>query len=194
MIQSDIFKIMDEETKNFWRQWQGVLILAIIAAAVIVFLLRLEPVVDAVQHRLTAFKYYLQVRKLTAPYKNDKYGGKTPEETFDLFLDALRKEDIDLASKYFVIPKRDNWEKSLEEYKKTKLLASFILELENNRKHWEKEQGGDTSVAEFYFTTKVSKETEVEFGGQKLKLSAGDYSNTVRFEKYPSGVWKISEL
>ena len=59
-----------------------------------------------------AIKYYLDIRKsdkaverfqgsLEEPYKNDIYGGKTPEETWGMFLDALKKGDIDLASKYY---------------------------------------------------------------------------------------------
>lgn len=35
--------------------------------------------------------------------KNDTYGGKTPEETLALFIKALEKGDVDLASKYFLI-------------------------------------------------------------------------------------------
>lgn len=34
--------------------------------------------------------------------KADIYGGKTPEQTLVLFVEALRNEDIELASKYFV--------------------------------------------------------------------------------------------
>ena len=59
-------------------------------------------------------KYGLDVRKadkmverfqgsLEEPYKKDIYGGKTPEETWAMFLDALKKGDIDLASKYFAV-------------------------------------------------------------------------------------------
>jgi len=33
--------------------------------------------------------------------KNDTFGGKTPEETFDMFLDALKKSDVELAAKYY---------------------------------------------------------------------------------------------
>lgn len=33
----------------------------------------------------------------------DTYGGKTPQETLDLFIKALRAEDIELASKYFML-------------------------------------------------------------------------------------------
>ncbi len=40
------------------------------------------------------------------PYIEDTYGGKTPEETWGLFLDALKKGDVELASKYFVVEKQ----------------------------------------------------------------------------------------
>ena len=33
----------------------------------------------------------------------DTYGGKTPEETLQMFVEALKNEDIDLASKYFML-------------------------------------------------------------------------------------------
>ncbi len=35
--------------------------------------------------------------------KADTYGGKTPEETLGMFIDALKKGDVELASKYFVL-------------------------------------------------------------------------------------------
>lgn len=33
----------------------------------------------------------------------DTYGGKTPEETLQMFIKALKKEDVELASKYFIL-------------------------------------------------------------------------------------------
>ena len=33
----------------------------------------------------------------------DTYGGKTPEETLQLFIEALENRDLELASKYFSI-------------------------------------------------------------------------------------------
>lgn len=36
-------------------------------------------------------------------YKNDLYGGKTPEETFVMYVEALKKGDLELASRYFVL-------------------------------------------------------------------------------------------
>lgn len=59
-------------------------------------------------------KYKIDVRKvdksverfqgaLEEPYKKDIYGGKTPEETWAMYIDALKKGDIDLAVKYYAM-------------------------------------------------------------------------------------------
>src|SRR3990167_4021988 len=40
----------------------------------------------------------------------DTYGGKTPQETLDLFVDALKKGDVELASKYFALNDNENSE------------------------------------------------------------------------------------
>ena len=50
-----------------------------------------------------ALRYYADLEK---QYAEDTYGGKTPEETLQLFVDALKAGDIDLASKYFVVEKQ----------------------------------------------------------------------------------------
>lgn len=51
------------------------------------------------------------LEEYTKPYKEDIYGGTTPEETWNMFLDALKKEDVELAAKYFEVKEQ---EKSLE--------------------------------------------------------------------------------
>ena len=50
--------------------------------------------------------------------KADKYGGKTPEETYAMFVEALKKEDIDLAVKYFVKGEQSEYKKMFEDIKK----------------------------------------------------------------------------
>src|SRR3989338_6982314 len=122
--------------KSFFRHWMGVLVLVVVAILVIWSLLNLSEIVNSVQGKLEAWKYQRLVSKMQAPYKNDKYGGKTPEETFDLFLDALRREDVELASRYFVIPKQEGWNKTLQEYKKNRLLANFSAELNAYKNSW----------------------------------------------------------
>ncbi len=61
---------------------------------------------------------------LSKPYREDTYGGRTPEETWGLFLDALKKGDVDLASNYIVPEKR---EKELEFLKKEKSIDDLAL-------------------------------------------------------------------
>src|SRR3989338_3241881 len=85
-------------------------------------------------------KYYLDLWKadravksfqsaIDAIYKNDTYGGKTPEETFDLYLAALKKGDLELASKYFSLYKRENQLQFLRKIKNNNELAVYINEL-----------------------------------------------------------------
>lgn len=52
-------------------------------------------------------------------YREDTYGGDTPEETLKLFTDALRVGDTELAARYFVVEKQlqrkeifGNWERN----------------------------------------------------------------------------------
>lgn len=48
-------------------------------------------------------------------YIDDTYGGKTPEETYSMFLEALKRKDIELASRYFVLEKQKEYAKALNE-------------------------------------------------------------------------------
>lgn len=64
-------------------------------------------------------EYYAYYEQLAEAYKNDPYGGDTPEETMDLFIAALEAGDIELASRYFVVEKQkemaEEFEKGNEE-------------------------------------------------------------------------------
>src|SRR3990167_1089691 len=57
-----------------------------------------------------ALRYYADLER---QYAEDTYGGKTPEETLRLFIDALKVGDIDLASKYFVVEEREKTKNDL---------------------------------------------------------------------------------
>ena len=57
---------------------------------------------------------------LSKPYREDTYGGKTPEETWSLFLEALKKKDVELASKYFVPEKQGEWKEIISKTLKDK--------------------------------------------------------------------------
>jgi len=62
--------------------------------------------------------------------KEDTYGGKTPEETLKMFIEALKKEDIGLASKYFVLREDGSadpkWIEVLKQKKETGQLSNII--------------------------------------------------------------------
>ena len=54
-------------------------------------------------------RYIASVEVLKAEYKNDTYGGATPEETMQMFIKAFQAGDLELASKYFIIEKREEY-------------------------------------------------------------------------------------
>lgn len=85
------------------------------------------------------------------PYMEDYIGGDTPEQTIDLFVEALKKEDYDLAVKYFEIQEQPRWIESFKTPNK-KNLDEWISELESNKKTWRKEQK-DENMYEFWYNT-----------------------------------------
>ena len=151
-------------------------------------------------------KYYLDLWKadravksfqsaIDAIYKNDTYGGKTPEETFDLYLAALKKGDLELASKYFVVEKQGDWLKTLTEYERESVIKSFIEELENTKKIWKKvESNKYPDLVSFEYLVEVKNDSTVDLEGQQINVPKGNYANEAMFQKYPSGVWKIEGL
>lgn len=129
------------------------------------------------------------------PYREDKYGGKTPEETYDMFLDALRKGDTTLASKYFVIERQESWKITLEQYKNQNLLANFTNELGAIKLKWQASPQSDSNLKEYTYTFQLEEGKQADFNGQKINLSTGTYRNSITFglNTYTK-IWKISSL
>lgn len=73
-----------------------------------------------------SIRYY---KNLERQYAEDTYGGQTPEETLQLFIDALKAGDIELASKYFVVEKQGEWFKNIEKVQKNGHLDDMIEDL-----------------------------------------------------------------
>ncbi|MBT6053372.1 MAG: hypothetical protein HOG49_41850, partial [Candidatus Scalindua sp.] len=63
---------------------------------------------------------------------NDIYGGDTPEETLELFIQALESGDVELASKYFVVEKQEEGLYDLEIASKENNLAKYLDILNNS--------------------------------------------------------------
>lgn len=82
-----------------------------------------------------AFKDYQ--KQVEEAYRNDIYGGATPEETLKLFVEALKKEDIELASKYFALDdnlSREKWDNYLKQVKEKGLLKQMANDIEKDAK------------------------------------------------------------
>lgn len=134
-----------------------------------------------------SYENYLKLEeKIKELQRADTYGGRTPQETLDLFIEALRAEDIVLAAKYFAIDLNE------QEYNKDYYLT---------KKRWEdglrqsKEEGKLDEIAD---TLARAKPTGSPLGGRfgfEVRDSNGAVAANVdmRFNE-ESGVWKIESM
>ena len=102
----------------------------------------------------------------TAALAADTIGGETPQETLRMFIDAVEAGDYELASKYFVIEKQEEWRNHLESSKNLEELLALLKESMNS--------SGEYSLTE--------------------KLFSVYEPIVVDFILYPSGNWKIEEI
>lgn len=122
------------------------------------------------------WKFDKELKELTEeinkPYLEDSYGGKTPKETLELFIAAVEKEDFELASKYFVLSKQEEWKNKLINGKENNSIKNLIK--------------------------LVADEIEILNKAEPLWIAEDRYisTNKVLFEyvKYPQGIWKIKEI
>ena len=105
----------------------------------------------------------------TAAQAADTIGGETPQETLRMFIDAVEAGDYELASKYFVIEKQEEWEEDLEEVGLTDNLNSLLDPLVS----------AQNSVGDY------SDKKDKYFIHEPVLIS---------FILYPSGNWKIEEI
>ena len=98
----------------------------------------------------------------------DTYGGKTPQETLQMYIEAVEKGDYELASKYFIGEKR---EKELESF--TGATQEFIKKYINLVKE-SSHKDGTYDLEKKYFS---------------INKPIG-----IRMIFYPNGIWKIIEI
>lgn len=124
------------------------------------------------------WKFDRELQQLTdeinKPYLEDIYGGKTPKETLEMFIAAVESGDYDLASKYFVLSKQEEWKNKLTNGKQNNNLGWFLDELGVIGK------------------TMVYKDPTQELGGSHNYYVGNKMIMT--FIKYPQGIWKIKEI
>lgn len=88
---------------------------------------------------------------LEEPYKKDTYGGKTPEETWAMFLDALKKEDIGLAIQYYAVGRTGVPIDEIYTKKQNGQLREWIHELEGLKKSSREPLEGEANYYYDYF-------------------------------------------
>lgn len=113
------------------------------------------------------------LKNLQKQYAEDPYGGNTPEETLRLFIDALKKGDTDLASKYFILDKQEEWRNDLLIIKEKGLLDEMVRDLENAKR------GSDISPEGAQFA--LLDENNRDIGLVSIIVA-------------PNGKWKIKEF
>ncbi len=133
-------------------------------------------------------------------FKNDTFGGKTPEETYNLFVDALKKQDVELAVKYFILDaeRRARYKKEFNDKKQKGELEKYA----NAFPKWEeftqvKDQENDwESQAEVRFSKTIDKAMIIydSLLGKEREIQPGTYlQQDIIFTKNIN-IWKISSL
>ena len=158
--------------KHFWKFFVGLL-----AVVILVFL-----AIYGVDY-YSNYKIYSQeraneryVKDLAKQYMEDTYGGKTPEETLALFIDALKKGDTDLAAKYFVIDEQEKWRGNLLTIKETGKLPIMLRDAQKLSNKYPLTDGRNDR---FIFEA---------FNADKELILQADLSRA------SNGLWKILEL
>lgn len=153
---------IQKEKKEPKTTGQKLKIGAIIAVLIIIglaagYVLGVVSYVKVIGPYVSEMKYKAFLKDYLKPYEEDVIGGNTPEETIDLFIEALKKEDMELASKYFTVEQQKEWYKDFKESKRENI-EKWIIELENNRNKWRKEQQGENQFVIKYNTGEGEEE------------------------------------
>ena len=117
-------------------------------------------------------RYIASVEVLKAEYKNDTYGGATPEETLQMFIKAFQAGDLELASKYFVAEKQGEELRILNNAPQENIYN--LMNILKTASEWRSGAGSDSFIMEAKLNSKPSM--------------------FVSFIKYPSDNWKINEI
>ena len=123
-----------------------------------------------------------QIQNLEKSYKNDIYGAETPEKTYQLFLGALKNKDINLASKYFILEKQEEYKKLLTQIEKNGQWEEMMNDLLLSKNQQGKYQDEETYAIEVINNKNESVSTIV------FKIPIIKFGTDA---KKPSNIWKI---
>ena len=109
----------------------------------------------------------------------DTFGGKTPQETLQMYIDAVEKGDYELASRYFVLNKQDGALNYLTLLSDNEKLSWF---LEKMLKMAFTESGEYQNIDEKHYGIGIKSE------------EPNIYYSKIDFFKYPNDIWKINKI
>jgi len=113
-------------------------------------------------------------RKVDEIKAEDTFGGKTPEETLRMYIDALKVGDVESASRYFRVEKQNEMFEKLSLAKENNVLGVLISDLEKNK------EGLFLSDSEYRFRTFDSE-------------GVAEFSFDLVLDNQ-SGLWKLESL
>lgn len=125
-------------------------------------------------------EYQKWIDAYEAEMRADTVGGKTPEETLRLFIDALRKGDAELAAKYTLLDVND-----------PDVRTKYRADIEKKKSEGKLNEIADTLSKAVYDASSSGGDTA--WFSVWNEEGMVDYSALLKFNKY-SGVWKIESM
>lgn len=117
--------------------------------------------------------------ELEEAYRNDFYGGATPEETLALWVEAVKEDDLEKASLYFLVDYRKSALERMQESRRNNVLPEIIDDIEN---------GGEASISS------AGNRASFDTATAEERVS-GNLGFNFRFVINPyTEVWKLEEF
>lgn len=153
--------------------------LCVLLALIIVVWKNYQPMMSAYQVAKFEQEQAQALEKFRAEQMQDTMGGKTPQETLAMYIDAVEKGDYELASKYFAKEQRTNIIASFSNVSKADTQNILIL-LKQCLVQMNKGLESDPTIMGY------SNSNDKEYSIARPIL--------VKFVRYENGVWKIIEI
>ena len=164
--------------KKFWAIFALFFVVLVIISLYLAWQWYLSPqAVQRAQLEENMRLYTKAMKNYEDAMRADTYGSSTPEGTLQMFIDALKQGDVELASQYFVYDPtkpKSGWLEALEADKKDGSFPQIISLLEKAK--------STNPIMEGYF------DFELRDDSGRLVTDVGMKLNTY------SGVWKIESM
>ena len=112
--------------------------------------------------------------RLKDRYRQDQYGGATPEATLKMFIEAFKAGDLDLASKYFIPEKQ----------------AEYLAKMKN----WVRLGKGEEIIKNLLYEEKKCYEYKKECELLKYNKTLNAWSTTIFTQNEFTQKWKLKNM